>query len=101
MSNVATLTMQNTRLHLGGVVHFDNAEKVCQDGLELLKKSPNPLIVDMQALESSSSVVIAILLRWMRAANQAQQRLCIANMPDKLRAIVRVSGLTDAFSEVD
>jgi len=29
---VAQLRLQDARLHFGGVVHFDNAEKICNDG---------------------------------------------------------------------
>lgn len=97
-AKVATLTLQETRLHFGGVVHFDNAEKVCNDGLKLLQQAPKTVTIDMQALESSSSIVLAILLSWLRKANQAQQTLHLAHMPDKLRAIIGVSGLTDTLS---
>lgn len=97
-ANVATLKLQDTRLHFGGVVHFDNAEKVCNDGLKLLEQAPKVVTIDMQALESSSSIVVAILLSWTRKATNAQQTLHLANMPDKLRAIIGVSGLAETLS---
>jgi anti-anti-sigma factor len=96
---VAQLRLQETRLHLGGVVHFDNAEKICNDGLKLLKNAPKQITIDMQHLQSSHSVVLAILVSWTRAAHQAKQSLLMANMPDKLRALIKVSGLTDALPE--
>lgn len=99
-ANAATLTLQDSRLHFGGVVHFDNAERVCNDGLKLLQQAPRQLVIDMQTLESSTSIVVAILLSWTRMASKAQQTLHIAHMPDKLRAIISVSGLTDALPEV-
>jgi len=98
--SVATLTLQDSRLHLGGVVHFDNAEKVCADGVKLLKQAGKSLVIDMQKLSSSNSLVVAILVSWTRMASSLQQTLHITHTPDKLRAIIRVSGLTTALPEL-
>jgi ABC-type transporter Mla MlaB component len=98
-ASVATLTLQDSRLHLGGVVHFDNAEKVCADGVKLLKQAGKSLVIDMHGLSSSNSLVVAILVSWTRIASSSQQNLHISHMPDKLRAIIRVSGLTTALPE--
>ncbi len=98
--SVATLTLQDSRLHLGGVVHFDNAEKVCADGVKLLQQAGKKVVIDMQALSSSNSLVVAMLVSWTRIASKTQQNLHITHMPDKLRAIIRVSGLSAALPEL-
>ena len=98
-NTVAQLTLQETRLQFGGVVHFDNAQKVCDDGLKLLRTAPKAITIDMSQLQSSSSVVVAILVSWLRAASQYQQTLQFCHMPQKLRAIISVSGLTDVFPQ--
>lgn len=98
--SVATLTLQDSRLHLGGVVHFDNAEKVCADGVKLLQQAGKKVVIDMQALSSSNSLVVAMLVFWTRIASKTQQNLHITHMPDKLRAIIRVSGLSAALPEL-
>jgi anti-anti-sigma regulatory factor len=97
--SAAQLTLQETRLLFGGVVHFDNAQKVCDDGLKLLRTAPKAITIDMSQLQSSSSVVVAILVSWLRAASQYQQTLQFCHMPQKLRAIISVSGLTDVFPQ--
>ena len=100
MTNTDTqLRLQDARLHFGGVVHFDNAEKICNDGLKLLKSAPKQITIDMQMLQTSHSIVVAILVSWTRAANQAGQHLLMVNMPEKLRALIKVSGLTQALPE--
>jgi len=53
----------------------------------------------MQMLQTSHSIVVAILVSWTRAANQAGQHLLMVNMPEKLRALIKVSGLTQALPE--
>ena len=93
----AQLRLQDARLHFGGVVHFDNAEKICNDGLKLLKSAPKQITIDMQLLQTHS-IVVAILVSWTRAS-QAGQHLLMANMPEKLRALIKVSGLTQALPE--
>ena len=50
--SVATLTLQDSRLHLGGVVHFDNAEKVCADGVKLLQQAGKK-VVRKQIIETA------------------------------------------------
>ena len=99
MNTVAQLRLQDARLHFGGVVHFDNAPKVCDDGLKLLKTAPKMITIDMSQLQSSSSVVVAIIVSWIRSASQQQQVLYFCNMPQKLRAIISVSGLTQVLPE--
>jgi anti-anti-sigma regulatory factor len=79
--SAAQLTLQETRLLFGGVVHFDNAQKVCDDGLKLLRTAPKAITIDMSQLQSSSSVVVAILVSWLRAASQYQQTLQFCHMP--------------------
>jgi ABC-type transporter Mla MlaB component len=44
--------------------------------------------------------VVAILVSWTRIASSSQQNLHISHMPDKLRAIISVSGLTAALPEL-
>lgn len=95
----AQLTLQDTRLQFGGVVHFDNAQKVCDAGLKLLKTAPKAITIDMSQLQSSSSVVVAILVSWLRTSSQQQQVLQFCHMPEKLRAIISVSGLTDVIPQ--
>lgn len=96
----ANLVLQAGRLHFGGVVHYDNAEKVYRQGLQLLPKAGTELVIDLANLSQSSTLVVAILVQWLRTASQAGQQLRVANMPDKLAAIIGVSGLTDAFPNV-
>ena len=98
-NTVAQLQLQDARLHFGGVVHFDNAPQLCNEGLRLLKTAAKTVTIDMSQLQSSSSVVVAVLVSWVRAASEQQQVLYCANMPPKLRAIIGVSGLTQVLPE--
>lgn len=96
----AAITAENGGLKLAGVVDFANADTCCSQGLALLEKlSPN-VVVDLAALESASTVSVAVLLRWARRAAARQGRLQLAHVPEKCRAILRVSGLADALPEI-
>lgn len=95
----ASLSLHNGRLLLGGAVHFENAEAVLLQGRTLMATLSGPLIIDMSDLQDGNSVLVAVLLQWARDAIRERRDLHIAHMPDKLRAIIRVSGLREVLPE--
>lgn len=92
----ARLRLEADVLHVEGRIGADNADAVCAEGERLLAGQPVGRI-DLAALESASTLVAAVLLRWARAAAARGQALRLANVPDKCRAIIAVSGLAEAF----
>jgi len=53
------------------------------------------VIIDLKAVTHSSSVGIALLLEWLRQANNMQFELQFINMPVKMQAIAEICGLSD------
>ncbi len=86
-------------LHLSGEVGFEQAAAVCEHGLELLAGSAGDWQVELQDLKSASSVTVAVLLTWYRAVTAAGAVLQLQSVPDRLRAIIEVSGLSFMFDE--
>jgi anti-anti-sigma factor len=94
------LTARGNVLHVDGSIDFRNADACCAEGLDLLAAMPaGPVVVDLAGLATASSVAVAVLLRWARAVAARGQALALARVPEKCRAIVRVSGLADALPE--
>lgn len=96
----ATLTRSGERLQLSGAIDYDNADAICAEGLALLAQNGSQTVVDLAGLTSASSLSVAVLLRWARTAATQGGRLQLAHVPERCRAIVRVSGLAEALPEV-
>lgn len=93
MSDVASLDMTEGWLHLSGSIGADNAERVMAEGVVMLKQMPGDWQVDVADLLSSSSVTVAVMLGWLRAAGKAGRSLVFRGISGRLADIIRVSGL--------
>lgn len=51
--------------------------------------------IDLKAVTHSSSAGIALLLEWLRQANNTHLELQFINMPVKMKAIAEICGLSD------
>lgn len=87
--------VEGQTLFLSGPVDFGNADRLCNDGLKLLGAAGAEVTVDLSGMEGGGSVMVAVLLQWLRASAAAGRHLRIVGLTDKLHAIIRVSGLQD------
>lgn len=94
------LTVAGDTLQVQGVVDYDNADAACADGLARLAGMPATVTLDLAGLASASTVTVAVLLRWARALSARGGRLQLAHVPEKCRAILKVSGLAAALPEI-
>lgn len=89
----ATLVFAEHTLQLRGVVDFNNAETIYQQGLTWLKQqSAAQLRFDLSGLQSGNTVTLAVLMQWLRQLNRTQQ-VQITNAPSQLQAIMHASSL--------
>lgn len=94
----ATLVEQEGRLQLQGRVDFSNAGDLAAAGVQRLAGRRGELVLDVSGLEAGGSVAVAVLLAWLRAGRQTGLAIRVTGIPDKMRAIVRTSGLADVFA---
>ncbi|HET8731116.1 MAG TPA: STAS domain-containing protein [Moraxellaceae bacterium] len=87
-------------LRVEGVVGFDNADAACAEGITALASMPSVVTLDLAGLESATTVTVAVLLSWARSLSARGGRMQLAHVPEKCRAILGVSGLSAALSEV-
>jgi phospholipid transport system transporter-binding protein len=81
------------RWRLRGEVLPSDAVAIRQQGEAWLASSPTTIVVDLAGLSRATSVVLSILLCWMRAAETAGKALSIEGWPPALEDIARVSGI--------
>jgi phospholipid transport system transporter-binding protein len=86
-------------LLLSGVLDFRTGPDLRKEGQALIKSSTaTTLVVDCSAVVKSSSVGLSLLLAYMRDAAAAGKALSIRALPDDMREIAQVSGLTELLA---
>lgn len=94
----AQLSCTENTILVQGVIDYRNADALCEQGLSYLNQIKSQAVIDLAALESPSTLVVAVLLRWLRIASAKKCTITLTNVPEKCQSIIRVSGLADAFS---
>lgn len=95
----AVIAISGGTLSISGVLDFESVVEVDAQGQQWLAGSAPPQCeVDLAAVTYCSSVGIALVLGWMRAAQKVAKTLSIKNIPADMLALVSVSGLDTVFT---
>jgi phospholipid transport system transporter-binding protein len=87
-------------LKLFGVLDYRTGPALREQGADLIKASDAPaLVIDCSAVEKSSSVGLALLLAFMRDAQAAGKSVSVRALPEDMKEIAQVSGLTELFDQ--
>ncbi|MCX7081555.1 MAG: STAS domain-containing protein [Pseudomonas sp.] len=99
MSESAVRLGEAGELLLSGVLDFRTGPGLRKEGQALIKSSAvTALVIDCSAVAKSSSVGLSLLLAFMRDAAAAGKALSIRALPDDMREIAQVSGLTELLA---
>ena len=90
----AAATVEGGTLRVTGVLDFESVPVLQPIGNQWLRETAGTECrLDLGGVSYSSSVGIALLLDWLRTAQELGKTLHIDNMPAELTALVRVGGL--------
>ena len=90
----AALAIAGNTLSISGVLDFESVLDLDVQGQQWFESAaPAQCELDLAAVSYSSSVGIALVLGWMRAAQRAGRTLALKNIPADMLALARVSGL--------
>lgn len=78
---------------LSGVLTHHVARDIEQQGLQALAQAKDSWQVDLSEVGLSSSVGVAIILSWLRAATAQDKQLKVINLPANMHEIIEFSGL--------
>lgn len=78
-----------------GAVSVDNVSAKTAQGAALLDGAY--LIVDLAALGEVDSSIVSMLLEWLRVANQRGCQLQFVNLPESLKSLIQLYGVTEFF----
>ena len=86
-------------LLLSGVLDYRSGPDLRKQGQALINSSNAPaLVLDCSAVTKSSSVGLSLLLCFMRDAEAVKKPVSIRALPDDMREIAEVSGLTELLA---
>jgi phospholipid transport system transporter-binding protein len=57
----------------------------------------NTVTLDLRGVTLADSAGLALMMEWLRLARAARRELRFVNLPEQMRHLVRVSGLTQVF----
>ena len=100
MTPRATVSINGNTLTLSGVLDYESVLDVDMQGQQWLEGSaPAECILDLEMVTYSSSVGIAVLLGWLRVAQQQQKILHIQQLPATMTALAKVGGLDELLAK--
>ncbi|KAF2408060.1 lipid asymmetry maintenance protein MlaB [Pseudomonas antarctica] len=86
-------------LFLSGVLDYRSGPDLRKQGQALINSTNAPaLVLDCSAVTKSSSVGLSLLLCFIRDAEAVKKPLSIRALPDDMRKIAEVSGLTELLA---
>lgn len=92
---------------LSGGITFENFASMREVGETLIRQSDSAarggsgagdqpsVCIDVGGIEHANSLAVGAMVAWFRYGERRQTRVRFENVPDSLRKIIRVSGLTD------
>ncbi|NWA82663.1 MULTISPECIES: STAS domain-containing protein [Pseudomonas] len=86
-------------LFISGVLDYRSGPDLRKQGQALINSSNAPaLVLDCSAVTKSSSVGLSLLLCFMRDAEAVKKPVSVRALPEDMREIAQVSGLTELLA---
>ncbi|SEM30696.1 phospholipid transport system transporter-binding protein [Pseudomonas sp. ok272] len=99
MSDSAIRLGEAGELMLSGVLDYRTGPALRKQGQALIKSSKaGAMVLDCSGVEKSSSVGLSLLLSFMRDAAAGGKGVSIRALPEDMREIAQVSGLTELLA---
>ncbi len=84
------------RLRIAGPLTMDNIMEARAAGIALL--AGDAVVVDLAGVTDVDSSALSLLLEWEREARRRNLRLTIHNLPENLKSLAALYGVTDFFA---
>ena len=81
-------------LRVGGELTFSTVNDILEQSRTLFELIPS-LDIDLDDVTRSDSAGLALLVEWVRSANQANKKIVFHNIPAQMLAIATASGLDE------
>lgn len=82
-------------LRVQGDLNFTTVLGVRRTGEKLIANATGSIEVDFSGVHDSGSAAVSLIMCWLRAACRADKSICFTGLPDLLKRIIAVSGLSE------
>ncbi|MDN5836133.1 MAG: STAS domain-containing protein, partial [Nitrosospira sp.] len=80
-------------LSVEGTITINNVVAVMERGVALFDR--DDLIIDLTQVTEVDSSAVSVLLEWRRDAGRRNRRMRFANMPQNLKSLVQLYGVSE------
>ena len=87
------ISCEDGRCKVSGPMTIRTAAVLLEEGSRLL--SNGGVAVDLSGVTEVDSAAVSLLLEWRRAALRRNQRIEFLNLPDNLKSLAKLYGVTD------
>jgi phospholipid transport system transporter-binding protein len=87
----------NGRCTLKGAVNLENAVALREEGLRLFTE--NETTLDLSGVTEVDSTAVSLLFEWRRAALAAQRNIRYVNLPDNLKSLAELYGVSELVGQ--
>lgn len=88
--------MNTSSQTIAGALTFETVPDHYQNSVSWFEGT-GELIFDLAQVERTDSAGLALLIEWLRRAQNANRTLRFANIPEQVQTLIRINGLQDAL----
>jgi phospholipid transport system transporter-binding protein len=82
---------------VSGQVTFQTVPRFLAHTGKLLQNNSGTVTIDMHGVTLADSAGLALMIEWLQLARAAKHELVFTNIPEQMRDLIRVNGLTQVF----
>lgn len=87
---------EGNQVRVSGRLTIDTVAGLFKSGLQ--PSGQTALMVDMSGVEAVDSAAVSLILAWVREARRSNINLTFSNVPDNLRSLADLYGVSDALT---
>ncbi len=92
-SSVPIIFGADNKVIVQGAVTIDSVVMLTKTGIALF--DGQAITIDLDKVTEVDSTIVSMLLEWLRATQKNKQALHIINMPDSLKSLIQLYGMTE------
>jgi len=97
VSENGIITRDNGVFEVTGQLTFQSVPQFLAQTDKWLQGGSGKVTIDLHGVTLADSAGLALLLEWLQLSRSAQREIVFTHMPDQMRDLIHVNGLTQVF----